>query len=214
VRHVFDLNARPDVIAAHLGADDRIGSAVARCPGLRVPGSFSGFELAWRAILGQRVSVRAATTISARLAAAFGEPIETPFPPLNRLTPDPSRVATAGAEELILLGMTRSRAASIQALARAMIEGHLRLEPGVDPEAAAAQLKAIPGIGEWTAQYVAMRALGWPDAFPHGDLGLLRALDETSPARLHTLAETWRPWRSYAVMHLWNGTADPTTRNP
>jgi AraC family transcriptional regulator of adaptative response / DNA-3-methyladenine glycosylase II len=204
LRHLFDLNARPDVIASHLGDDEWIGAAVGRCPGLRVPGSFDGFELAWRAILGQRISVRAATVLARRCVAEFGAPIETPNPQLDRLAPGAERLAAAEVEELARLGMTRARARSIQALARAVADGRLRLAPGSDPEATIEQLREFPGVGEWTAQYIAMRALGWPDAFPHGDLGLLRALGESSPARLRALAEAWRPWRSYAAMHLWN----------
>lgn len=204
LRRLFDLCARPDVIASHLAGDERIGHAVGACPGLRVPGSFSGFELAWRAILGQQVSVRAATTVARRLAATLGEPIETPDPELNCLTPSPERVAEAEVEEMAALGMTRDRARSIKAIAEADAVGRLRLEPGADPEATIAQLREFPGVGEWTAHYIAMRALGWPDAFPHGDLGLLRGLGESSPTRLRAIAEPWRPWRAYAVMHVWN----------
>jgi AraC family transcriptional regulator of adaptative response / DNA-3-methyladenine glycosylase II len=205
LRHLFDLNARPDAIAAHLGGDARIGPAVSRLPGLRVPGAFDGFEAAWRAVLGQRISVRAATTLARRLAAEFGEPIATPDPALDRLTPSPARLAEAGPEALTRLGVIRGRALAIRALARAVADGRLRLEPGTDPEAAIERLKEIPGIGEWTAQVVALRALGWPDAFPHGDLGLLRGLGEPSAARVRALAEAWRPWRAYAVMYVWNG---------
>jgi AraC family transcriptional regulator of adaptative response / DNA-3-methyladenine glycosylase II len=205
IRHLFDLNARPDVIAAHLRNDARLARSVRLRTGLRVPGAFSGFELAWRAVLGQRVSVRAATTVAGRLSAAFGEPIETPYPGLDHLTPSPERIADAPEEALAGLGMGRDRARCIRQLARAAATGRLGLELGADPEAAIERLKGFAGIGEWTAQYVAMRALAWPDAFPHGDLGLLRALGETSPARLRAAAEAWRPWRSYAVMHVWSG---------
>jgi AraC family transcriptional regulator, regulatory protein of adaptative response / DNA-3-methyladenine glycosylase II len=213
LRHVFDLNARPDLIASHLRADERIGSSIDRCAGLRVPGAFSGFELAWRAILGQRISVRAATTLAGRFVARFGEPMDTPYPELNRLVPVPERIAEARSEELSGLGMPRDRALCIKALARAVAQGSLRLEPGVNPEATIEQLKEFPGVGEWTAQYIAMRALGWPDAFPHGDLGLLRGLGETSPASLRTIAEAWRPWRAYGVMHVWNSCSSSNGRS-
>jgi AraC family transcriptional regulator of adaptative response / DNA-3-methyladenine glycosylase II len=204
LRHLFDLNARPDLIAVHLGADARIGPLVRQCPGLRVPGAFAGFDVAWRAIVGQRISVRAATTVAGRLAAALGEPIATPDPQLNRLAPTPERVAEASVADLMAFGLARERARAIRTLARAVADRRLRLEPGAEPEAVIERLKDLPGIGEWTAQYIALRALSWPDAFPHGDLGLLRSLEETSSARLRTLADAWRPWRAYAVMHLWN----------
>jgi AraC family transcriptional regulator of adaptative response / DNA-3-methyladenine glycosylase II len=212
LRHAFDLSARPDLIAAHLTRDERLGPAVNRCPGLRVPGALSGFDLAWRAIIGQRISVRAATTLSSRFAAQFGTPFETPFPDVNRLAPTPERVADAAVQEIAALGMPRDRALCIKGLARALADRRIRLEPGANPESTIDHLKGFPGIGEWTAQYIAMRALGWPDAFPHGDLGLLRGLGETSPARLRTIAEAWRPWRSYAVMHVWNGLQTEKTR--
>jgi AraC family transcriptional regulator of adaptative response / DNA-3-methyladenine glycosylase II len=126
---------------------------------------------------------------------------------LSRLSPAPERLAEAAPESVSGLGITRERTRAIQALARAVADGGLRLEPGVDPEAAVAQLKEFPGIGEWTAHAIAMRALAWPDAFPHGDLGLLRGLGESSATRLRTAAESWRPWRAYAAMHVWNASA-------
>jgi AraC family transcriptional regulator of adaptative response / DNA-3-methyladenine glycosylase II len=212
LRNLFDLNARPDLIAAHLCSHERLAAAVAACPGLRVPGAFSGFELAWRAILGQRVSVRAATTLAGRLATEFGACLETPDPELNRLTPDPERIAGARLPDLVRLGIVRERALAIRELARAVAEGRVRLESGTDPAAAVEQLKEFPGIGEWTAQYIAMRALAWPDAFPHGDLGLLRGLGESSAVKLRALAEAWRPWRAYAAMHVWNGLGPPATK--
>ncbi len=205
LRHFFDLNARPDVIAEHLGGDDRIGASIGEFPGLRVPGAFSGFEMAWRAILGQRISVRAATTLARRVATQFGEPIETPDPELNRLTPRPETIAAADIELLAGLGITRARCRSIQILAQAVADGRLRLEPGADPESTIEQLEQFPGIGKWTAHYIAMRCLGWPDAMPYGDLGVLRGVGESSPKKLDAMAEAWRPWRSYAVMYIWNG---------
>jgi AraC family transcriptional regulator of adaptative response / DNA-3-methyladenine glycosylase II len=203
LRNLFDLAARPDVILSHLEADPCIGPAIRRYPGLRVPGAFQGFELAMRAVLGQQVSVRAATTIAGRVIAAFGEAIETPFPELNRLSPSADRLADVEPGELAGLGMPRRRAETIRALARAMTLGQLRLEPGLPPDDVVRHLVEIPGIGEWTAHYVAMRAARWPDAFPHDDLGLRKGAGEPSARRLRQLAEAWRPWRAYAAMHLW-----------
>ncbi len=182
MKNLFDLNARPDVIASHLCADTRFASVASACPGLRVPGAFDGFELSVRAILGQRVSVKAATTLAGRLASSFGEPIETPFPGLNRLSPSPQRLADAADSELTSLGISRPRAASIRAVAQAVAQRHIDLQPGPDPEAMTHALQEIPGIGDWTAQYIAMRALRWPDAFPAGDLGLLKASGDTQRA--------------------------------
>ena len=165
VRRLFDLQADPVTIAAHLGP------LAEAAPGLRVPGAFDGFEVAVRAILGQQVSVRAASTLAGRLAAALGEPIMTPLAVLTHLSPTPERVAAAGPEELVALGILAARARSIVSLARAVAAGEVSLEPGGDVEAIMARLRSVPGIGEWTAQYVALRALAWPDAFPHTDLG-------------------------------------------
>jgi AraC family transcriptional regulator of adaptative response / DNA-3-methyladenine glycosylase II len=204
LRNMFDLNARPDVIESHLQRDSRLHSMTRRCPGLRVPGGFSGFELAVRAVLGQQVSVRAATTLAGRFAAAFGPPIETPFPELNRLAPSAGRMAAVKLSELRALGVTPARAETIHALARAVDEERLRLEPGPDPKDAIERLQELRGIGAWTAHYIAMRALRWPDAFPEGDLGLRKALAATSARQLRVAAESWRPWRAYAAMHLWN----------
>ena len=135
LKNLFDLSARPDVIAAHLSVDSRLARVVARCPGLRVPGAFDGFELAVRAILGQRISVRAATTLAGRLADRFGEPIETPVPGLTRLSPTPERLAAVDEADLTSLGIAAPRAASIRAIARAVASREIDLEPGPDPEA-------------------------------------------------------------------------------
>lgn len=204
VKHLFDLHANPIPIADHLRADSRLASPLERNPGLRVPGAFDGFELGLRAILGQQISVRAATTLAGRFARAFGEPVATPHPELTHLSPRPDRIAEAELAELTALGVTRSRAVSIQALAHAMADGALRLEPGVDVERTLARLIALPGIGDWTAQYIALRALRWPDAFPASDLALRQALGGISADEVRTLSEPWRPWRAYAAMHLWN----------
>jgi AraC family transcriptional regulator, regulatory protein of adaptative response / DNA-3-methyladenine glycosylase II len=204
LKHLFDLAARPDAIAEHLRLDARIALAVDRLPGLRVPGAFDGFEMAARAILGQRVSVRSATTLAGRVAGRFGEPIETPFPGLDRLSPAADRLADADGRELSAMGIAPPRAAAIIAIARAVSSRDLDLQPGPDPEAAVAALQEYPGLGDWTAQYIAMRALRWPDAFPAADLGLLKAAGAASARQLRDAAEAWRPWRSYAAMYLWN----------
>jgi len=204
LRHLFDLCARPDVIAAHLGADRRIGPMVKRCPGLRVPGAFCGFELAVRAVLGQQVSVRSATTIAGRLVHLLSEPISTPFPALTHLSPPAERLAEASVDELAMLGIPGRRAQTLRQLARVEAMGELRLAPGSDGEELVVRLLEFPGVGDWTAQYIAMRAARWPDAFPHGDLGLRKAANEQSARQLERTAEAWRPWRAYAAMHLWH----------
>jgi AraC family transcriptional regulator of adaptative response / DNA-3-methyladenine glycosylase II len=205
LKSLFDLSARPDVIASHLGADARLARVALRCPGLRVPGAFDGFELAVRAVLGQRVSVQAATTLAGRLAARFGAPIETPFPGLDRLSPTPEQVAASPESELTARGISAARAATIRAIAQAVTKRQIDLQPGSDPETVMQALLEIPGIGDWTAQYIAMRALRWPDAFPASDLGLLKASGETAARRLRDRSEDWRPWRAYAAMYLWEG---------
>ena len=196
-KRLFDLTANPIPISARLGA------LATSFPGLRVPGAFQGFETAVRAILGQQVSVKAATTLASRFVAALGEPVTTPFAALTHLSPTPERVGQASKHELIALGILESRALAILALSQAVVEGRLSLEPGGSIPAKLAQLQALPGIGEWTAQYIAMRALAWPDAFPHTDLGIKKALGLTTNQEILTHAERWQPWRAYAVMQLW-----------
>jgi AraC family transcriptional regulator, regulatory protein of adaptative response / DNA-3-methyladenine glycosylase II len=203
VRHLFDLDARPDVIAQDLRGDRRLRAAIKRCPGLRVPGAFNGFELAVRAILGQRVSVKAATTLAGRVAAAFGEAAATPFPCLGRTAPTAARLAEATPTQLTRLGIAAPRANSIRRVARAVADGKLDLNPGPWPETTIKALSEYPGIGEWTAQYIGMRALRWPDAFPDGDLGLLKAFGSKSAREIRQASEAWRPWRAYAAMYLW-----------
>ena len=205
LRALFDLDARPDVIAAHLRRDGRLEPAVRANPGLRVPGAFSGFELGLRAILGQQVTVKAATTIACRFVETFGEPIVTPFPELNRLSPLPERVAAASVDQIAGHGIVAARARSIIALARAQGTADLCLDGGVhrDPDASIRRLAEIPGIGQWTAHYIAMRALRWPDAFPKEDIAVRKRLGDVSAREADALSQAWRPWRSYAVMHLW-----------
>jgi AraC family transcriptional regulator, regulatory protein of adaptative response / DNA-3-methyladenine glycosylase II len=207
VRALFDLDARPDVIAMHLAQDARLTAAVNANPGLRVPGAFNGFELGLRAILGQQVTVKAATTISCRLVDAFGEPVVTPFPELNRLTPTPSRIATARVPQIARHGIVAARCASLIALAKAHESNQLSLDGGVhhDPDESIRRLTELPGVGPWTAHYIAMRALRWPDAFPKEDIAVRNRLDGASAKEAEALSQPWRPWRSYAVMHLWSG---------
>jgi AraC family transcriptional regulator of adaptative response / DNA-3-methyladenine glycosylase II len=203
LRNLFDLSARPDLISAHLGQDRRLRAAVRRSPGLRVPGAFDGFEVAVRAILGQQITVRAATTVSCRFAAAFGRSLPTPLPGLSRLTPLPADVARVGVDAIARLGIISARARSILAVARGFETGALRLEPGANPESALAEWLMLPGIGPWTAHYILMRALRWPDAFPQEDSALRLALGGVSARRAEAMSQAWRPWRSYATMHLW-----------
>jgi AraC family transcriptional regulator of adaptative response / DNA-3-methyladenine glycosylase II len=207
LRNLFDLAARPDLIAAHLMKDRRLKKGVMAHPGLRVPGAFDGFEVAVRAILGQQITVKAATTVGGRFAEAFGRRIQTPFPELPRLTPLAEHVAKAGVGDIARLGIISARARSIIALARAFQAGTLRLEAGAMPEAAIAQLAALPGIGQWTAHYIAMRVLRWPDAFPKEDVAVRNNLGGVSAGQAEEMSRDWRPWRSYAVVHLWKSPA-------
>jgi AraC family transcriptional regulator, regulatory protein of adaptative response / DNA-3-methyladenine glycosylase II len=211
LKHLFDLSARPDVIAAQLSTDALLADIVARRPGLRVPGAFDGFELAVRAVLGQQITVKGATTLAGRFVAAFGERIDTPHVELTHLTPTAERVASASADEVAALGIVQARARSIVTLAEAVAAGRIRLEAGADPDAVIARLVALPGIGPWTANYIAMRALRWPDAFPKEDVALRNALGRISAGAAEALSERWSPWRSYATMHLW-GAGAPLVR--
>jgi AraC family transcriptional regulator of adaptative response / DNA-3-methyladenine glycosylase II len=203
LRHLFDLDALPDIIAGHLALDPRLAASLAHYPGLRVPGAFDSFELSMRAILGQQVSVRAASTLAGRFTSRFGEQINTPLACLNRVAPTAESLATARRSKLAGLGLPMARAECLRNLARAIVRREIDIEPRGDPGTIVANLKNLAGIGPWTAEYIAMRALRWPDAFPVGDLGLLKAARLKSAKALETAAEHWRPWRAYAAMHLW-----------
>ena len=205
VRGLFDLNARPDLISRQLRRDKRLAPMVKANPGIRVPGSFSGFEMGLRAILGQQVTVKAATTIAGRLVAAFAEKVVTPYSELNRLTPTAARLARATVDEIAKLGVVSARSRSIIALARAQVCGDLSLDNGAshDPEQAIERLAELPGIGRWTAHYIAMRALRWPDAFPKEDIAVRNNLGGVSSQEAEEISQAWRPWRSYAVLHVW-----------
>lgn len=206
LRRLFDLDADAAAIDAHLARDPLLAARVAARPGLRVPGAWEPFELAVRAILGQQISVAAARTLAGRIAAAHGEPVPGGDGACARVFPGPERL---GAADLAGLGLTRARAAAVSALARAVADDPSLLRPAGGLEATVGRLVALPGIGRWTAHYVAMRAFGEPDAFPESDLGLLRALEpggvRPRPAELLRRAERWRPWRAYAALQLWNG---------
>jgi AraC family transcriptional regulator of adaptative response / DNA-3-methyladenine glycosylase II len=201
VRAMLDLDADPRAINSLLQPGFPLGD------GLRVPGTLDGFELAVRAVLGQQITVAAARTLTARLVQRFGEPIETPIAGLNRLFPSPAALAAATGDALGQLGIVRQRQAAIQAIASAVAAQRLPLHAGADVPATLAALKALPGIGDWTAQYIAMRALRWPDAFPAGDIALQKALgvqDAKNPAKEAQAASlAWQPWRSYAVIRAW-----------
>jgi len=204
-RHLLDLDADPEAVDGQLGQDPVLGPLVAATPGLRVPGAVSGDELAVRAVLGQQVSVAGARTIAGRLTAALGEPLPVPDGGLTHLFP---RAAAVAAADDTLLPMPAARRRALRGLAGALADGRIVLDPGADREEVRARLLALPGIGPWTASYVAMRALGDPDAFLATDLGVRRALERQgrsgAPADAEREAERWRPWRSYALAHLWN----------
>jgi AraC family transcriptional regulator, regulatory protein of adaptative response / DNA-3-methyladenine glycosylase II len=205
-RQLLDLDTDAEAIAAALAADDVLAPLVQARPGLRVPGAYDGFELAVRAVLGQQVSVAAASTLAGRLAARFGARL--PARPGTRLAEPPGRPSLvfpapgvlAGAD-LSGLGLTGARQATLRALATAVASGELALDHGADPQEAAARLSELPGIGPWTVAYIRMRALRDRDAFPGTDLGLRRALADLGCQA--SRADRWRPWRAYAAVHLW-----------
>jgi AraC family transcriptional regulator, regulatory protein of adaptative response / DNA-3-methyladenine glycosylase II len=195
-RRLFDLDADPLAVDETLGADPRLAPSVRRHPGLRVPGAVDGFELLVRAVLGQQVSVAAARTFAGRLVQRCGRPLATPRGSLTAAFPDAAAVADA---DLDGLGLTGARTRTLRAVAETVAAGRLVIDPVADRGEVRARLLELPGIGAWTADYVAMRALGDPDAFPSTDLVLRRALDGDDPTR----PDRWRPWRAYAAMHLW-----------
>jgi AraC family transcriptional regulator of adaptative response / DNA-3-methyladenine glycosylase II len=203
---LLDLRADVERIASHLAADPALRGVFARRPGLRVPGCWDGFELAVRAVIGQQVSVRGATTLAGRVVQRCGEalPANVAEPGLTHLFPTPERLASA---DLAGLGLTGARQHSLRALAEAVLADRLRLHPGADPETARRELLALPGLGPWTADYIALRGLADPDAFPASDLGLRRALEHRgrrpTAVELAARARRWSPWRGYAAMALW-----------
>ena len=211
LRRMFDLDAEPQAIGATLGADGGVlVPLLHRRPGLRLPGGWDGFEIAVRAVLGQQVSVAAARTLAARIVERWGQPLAIPaLPGLGRLFPAAERLVDADLREV---GVITARAQTIRGIARALLDGRADFRAGQSLDAFVAHWTALPGIGEWTAHYMAMRALSHPDAFPAADLILRRAAardgSELSTRALSAMAESWRPWRAYAVMHLWRSVAD------
>ena len=206
LRYLFDLDAEPTVIDAHLGQGS-LGGLVARRPGVRIPGAFDGFDVALRAILrgrarGNRVGA-ASGDLPARVAAALGEPIETGIPSLSRLAPTAARVADAGVGRLQSLGVPRRRATAAITVAELVADRKLVLSPGSDPIATRRLLTEIDGIGDQLALVIVMRTLSWPDALPAADSALQRAANVSSPGALEALGEQWRPWRTYAALNLW-----------
>ncbi len=214
VKRIFDLGAETGIITSHLRQDASLRRRVDRRPGLRVPGAWDGFELAVRAILGQQVTVKGATTLAGRLAETFGKPLDQSTGGLKTLFPTPQQLAE---EDLTVIGIPRARAAAIRNLASAVAKGSVGFDSTRNPAVAVEELTALAGIGDWTAQYIAMRAFGEPDAFPASDLGLLQAAanggGRLSAAELRHKAESWRPWRAYAAMHLWQHDREPRPRS-
>ncbi len=209
-RRLLDLDADPLAVAAQLGGDAVLGGLVRERPGLRVPACVDGFELAARAVIGQQVSVAAARTVAARLVKRFGEPVVNPIGAVSHNFPAAPALAEA---DPATLPMPRARARALRGVARLVACGELSLGAGAERAVAEAALLSVPGIGPWTASYIALRALGDPDAYPLGDVGLRRALERrgerVDQAGEALLAAAWRPWRSYAVMHLWRSLEDP-----
>jgi AraC family transcriptional regulator of adaptative response / DNA-3-methyladenine glycosylase II len=205
LRRVFDLGADPVAIAAHLAKDPTLKPLVKARPGLRVPGAWDGFELAIRAVLGQQITVIAAATLAGRLVAGYGERLAAADQHLTHVFPQPQSLACA---DLATLGMPRSRAAALAAVAAAAVADPHLFEANCGLDDAVKRLRAIRGVGEWTAQYIALRQLREPDAFPAADLGLIRAMADregrdSSASELLERADAWRPWRAYAAQHLW-----------
>lgn len=214
VRRIFDLGADPLQIASHLSRDPRLKTLLDARPGLRVPGVWDGFELAVRAVLGQQLTVRDSSLLVARLVRNFGRPVETSVEGLTHLFPRPEVLADA---DLSCAGIRGACAGGIRTLARAVCKRELAFEASKTLEDTLSRLRAIRGTGERKAHYIAMRAFGEPDAFPSADLGLRRSVGNrrspVSPAELVRLAETWRPWRAYAAMHLWAADAEAGSRH-
>ena len=200
-KQVFDVAADPQEIAAVLG------KLAEGAHGLRLPGAFDGFELALRAILGQQVTVKAARTLATRFVDAFGEAIATPFTDLTRTFPTPARVAQLTRDDIGRLGIVGQRAEAMISIAQSVTAGKLILSGGAEPTQTIDALREIKGVGPWTAHYIAMRALTWPDAWPPQDVALLNAMNLPNTAKgqreADVIAEDWRPWRSYAVLHTW-----------
>ncbi|NGO69828.1 DNA-3-methyladenine glycosylase 2 family protein [Streptomyces boncukensis] len=202
VRRLFDLDADPYAVAETLGADPALGPLVARTPGLRSPGAADPHELAVRAVLGQQVTVGAARTLAGTLVAAYGKPLAAPTGALTHTFPDAGTLAGAPLTEL---GMPEARRTALRTIAAALADGAVVLDTGADRDETERALLALRGIGPWTAGYMRMRALGDPDVFLPGDAGVRHGLELTGAEASE--ADQWRPWRSYALHHLWHATA-------
>lgn len=198
VRQLLDLDAQPDDIMQKLAGLPHL------LPGLRLPGTMSGFEAAIRAILEQQISTRAATTLISRFVMSFGQSVKTPFAGVAYVFPEPHAVAALSPQALRAIGLTTKRAACILTLAQRIDTGMLEVEYVVDIEKGIKALTGIPGIGVWTASYIAMRGWSWPDIFLHEDYGIKQYFSQLRPAQLRTLAACWSPWRSYATLHFWH----------
>jgi AraC family transcriptional regulator of adaptative response / DNA-3-methyladenine glycosylase II len=200
--HLFDVAADSVAIDSHL-ADNGLRASIGRTAGVRVPGAFDAFELAIRAVLGQQVTVKGASTLMSRLTHAFGEPIETNDPGLTHLAVTADRLANASVSDIREIGLPNARAATIHALATCVANGAISLESQSDAPELRSKLLELPGCGPWTVDYIAMRVAHWTDAFPASDVALRTAMGNASPAKLALLAEPWRPFRAYAAMRLW-----------
>jgi AraC family transcriptional regulator of adaptative response / DNA-3-methyladenine glycosylase II len=207
-RDLLDLDTDPVPIARQLGSDPLIGALVRASPGRRVPGHVDGSELAIRAVLGQQVSLAGAATLAGRLVADYGAPLARPVGAVTHLFPTAGALAGADPERLAMPG---SRRRALLGLAAALASGQVILDPGAGRAAAEEALLALPGIGPWTVSYISMRVLRDPDAFIPTDLGVRRALErlgqDGSPASAERIAERWRPYRAYALQHLWSALA-------
>lgn len=197
VRRLLDLDAQPDVIAAGLGA------LAENSVGLRLPGCVNRFELTVRAILGQLVSVKMAAQLATRLTKKWGEPVSTPFAALTHLFPSAATIGQLTVEDLRGIGVQAKRAACLIGLAQAVEAGQLPLDEMTDAQEGIKRLLAMPGIGSWTASYVAMRAWSAPDVFLGGDYLIKQRFPGMTPGKIARYAEVWQPWRTYATLHLW-----------
>jgi AraC family transcriptional regulator of adaptative response / DNA-3-methyladenine glycosylase II len=205
VKILFDTDCDPREIDEKISVLNKTAAGLC-VPGTRLPGCFDPFEMSVRAVLGQQITVKAARTLANRFAAALGEKIHTPFADLVCTFPGPEKILNIKTIEnhLGALGITGARSRSIYALAEALCSGNITLSPRADPEAETRKLLSLPGFGPWTVQYIGMRALSWPDAFPHTDYGIKKALAGKTPKEILALSEAWRPWRAYAAINLWN----------
>ena len=202
VRELFDLNARPDIIMNRLSEDPFLEEAIQQIPGVRIPGAIDGFEVAVRAILGQQITVKAATTLAGRFAEAFGTPIDTPHTNLTHIFPTPQRVAKLSVDDVASQGIIQRRAECIIEIARRIASEELKLTAATSHDVISG-MTSIKGIGPWTANYVAMRVIHWPDAFPKEDVVLRKKMGGLSAKEAEQVSQKWRPWRSYAAMYVW-----------